>query len=153
MTTKPGRRSTRCCVRAFVAIRATGRRRPCCDARLSLLHARRFRNGTKTTHDVNLGAFVRGADDASAARDAEARAFCQHYARLRDAARRAKAFCVAAASQRASPETQKSGAEALERALALLAGLYRKPQLFDLRVGETRARWREHRARHRGRRV
>jgi hypothetical protein len=95
---------------------------------------------------VNLGAFVRGADDASAARDAEARAFCQHYARLRDAARRAKAFCVAAASQRASPETQKSGAEALERALALLAGLYRKPSCLTCASGR-RARGGENIAR------
>ena len=95
---------------------------------------------------VNLGAFVRGADDASAARDAEARAFCQHYARLRDAARRAKAFCVAAASRRASPETQKSGAEALERALALLAGLYRKPSCLTCASGR-RARGGENIAR------
>ena len=95
---------------------------------------------------VNLGAFVRGADDGSAARDAEARAFFQHYIRLRDAARRAKAFCDAAAFSRASPETRKSGAEALERALLLLAGLYRKPSCLTLASGR-RARGGENIAR------
>ncbi len=73
----------------------------------------------------SLGAFVRGAADTSASRDAEAFAFLEHYARLRDAARRAFAFCDAAASSDAAPETRRSGALALERALALLAGLYR----------------------------
>ena len=73
----------------------------------------------------NLGAFVRRDADTTQSRDAEARAFLEHYARLRDAAARACAFSRAAASGGVAPETQKSSALALESALAVLAGLYR----------------------------
>lgn len=81
----------------------------------------------------SLGAFVRRDADTTQARAAEARAFLEHYRRLRDAARRASAFCRAAAS--AAPETRRSGALALERALALLAGLYRAPSCLTCASG------------------
>jgi hypothetical protein len=109
-------------------VRRTPGDRPTAFALARAPFARRCLSLAATRADdprYSLGAFVRGAADTSASRDAEAFAFLEHYARLRDAARRAFAFCNAAASSDAAPETRRSGALALERALALLAGLYR----------------------------
>ena len=109
-------------------VRRVPAHRPTAFALARAPFARRCLSLAETRADdprYSLGAFVRGAADTSASRDAEAFAFLEHYARLRDAARRAFAFCDAAASSDAAPETRRSGALALERALALLAGLYR----------------------------